>query len=171
MYLGKVVGNVVCSVQDKSLTGRTLLLVQRLPNGPVAVAVDAVGAGLGETVYICRGKEASFPFLPDRSPHRNNNCRDCRSAIQMIIARVIDNIVATRKHQSHVARKILLVQPLDLEGQDAGDPIVALDAVSAGIGDRVLVVQEGFSAMTSVGRPNSPIDASVIGVIDLVELA
>jgi microcompartment protein CcmK/EutM len=89
----------------------------------------------------------------------------------MIIARVIDNVVATQKHQSHVARKILLVQPLDLEGQDAGDPIVALDSVSAGIGDRVLVVQEGFSAMTSVGRPNSPIDAAVIGVIDLVELA
>jgi len=64
MYLGKVVGNVVCSVQDESLTGRTLLLVQRLPKGPVVVAVDAVGAGLGETVYICRGKEASFPFLP-----------------------------------------------------------------------------------------------------------
>jgi len=89
----------------------------------------------------------------------------------MIIARVIDNIVATQKHKSHVGRKILLVQPLDLEGQDSGDPIVALDAVSAGIGDRVLVIQEGFSAMTSVGRPDSPIDASVIGVIDLVELA
>jgi ethanolamine utilization protein EutN len=89
----------------------------------------------------------------------------------MIIARVIDNVVATQKHASHVGRKILLVQPLDLGGQDSGDPIVALDAVSAGIGDRVLVVQEGFSAMTSVGRPNSPIDASVIGVIDLVELA
>ena len=89
----------------------------------------------------------------------------------MIIARVIDNIVATQKHKSHVGRKILLVQPLDLEGQDYGDPIVALDAVSAGIGDRVLVIQEGFSAMTSVGRPDSPIDASVIGVIDLVELA
>jgi microcompartment protein CcmK/EutM len=89
----------------------------------------------------------------------------------MIIARVIDNVVATQKHQSHVGRKILLLQPLDLEGQDSGDPIVALDAVSAGIGDRVLVVQEGFSAMTSVGRPESPIDASVIGIIDLVELA
>jgi len=89
----------------------------------------------------------------------------------MIIARVIDTVVATQKHNSHVGRKILLVQPLDLEGQDAGDPIVALDSVSAGIGDRVLVVQEGFSAMTSVGRPDSPIDASVIGVIDLVELS
>ena len=88
----------------------------------------------------------------------------------MIIARVVDNIVATQKHQSHVGRKILLVQPLDLEGRDSGETVVALDAVSAGIGDRVLVVQEGFSAMTSVGRPESPIDASVIGVIDMVEL-
>ena len=89
----------------------------------------------------------------------------------MIIARVIDNIVATRKHKSHEGQIILLVQPLDLDGQDMGDPIVAIDAVQAGIGDRVLVVQEGFSAMTSVGRPDSPIDASVIGVIDLVELS
>jgi len=89
----------------------------------------------------------------------------------MIIARVIDTVVATQKHKSHADRKILLVQPIDLEGQDDGDPVVAIDAVSAGIGDRVLVVQEGFSAMTSVGRPDSPIDASVIGIIDMVELA
>ena len=68
MFLGKVVGNVVCSVQNESLTGRTLLLVERLPRGPVVVAVDAVGAGHGETVYICRGKEASFPFLPGEVP-------------------------------------------------------------------------------------------------------
>ena len=68
MYLGRVVGNVVCSVQSEALNGRTLLLVRRLPNGPTAVAVDAVGAGLGETVYICRGKEASFPFLPFEVP-------------------------------------------------------------------------------------------------------
>jgi len=68
MYLAKVVGNVVCSVQNESLNGRTLLLVRRLPNGPVAVAMDAVGAGIGETVYICRGKEASFPFLPKEVP-------------------------------------------------------------------------------------------------------
>ena len=87
----------------------------------------------------------------------------------MIIARVVDNIVASQKHESHVGKIILLVQPLDLEGQPMGDPIVALDAVSAGIGDRVLVVQEGFSAMTSVGRTNAPIDASVIGVIDVVD--
>ena len=68
MYLGKVVGNVVCSVQNDGLNGRTLLLVKRLPHGPVVVAVDSVGAGPGETVYVCRGKEASFPFLPTEVP-------------------------------------------------------------------------------------------------------
>ncbi len=68
MYLGKVIGNVVCSVKDELLEGRTLLLVRRLPAGPAVVAVDAVGAGAGETVYVCRGKEASFAFLPDEVP-------------------------------------------------------------------------------------------------------
>jgi ethanolamine utilization protein EutN len=65
MYLGKVIGPIVCSVKDTSLHSRTLLLVRRLPNGPAIVAVDSVGAGAGETVYVCRGKEASFAFLPD----------------------------------------------------------------------------------------------------------
>ena len=87
----------------------------------------------------------------------------------MLIARVIGEIVATYKHPSHEGRKVLLVQPLNLDGSDRGDAVVALDAVDAGIGDRVLLVTEGFSAMTSVGRPESPIDMAVIGFIDHVE--
>ena len=87
----------------------------------------------------------------------------------MIIARVVGNVVATQKEASHEGKKILLIQPLDLENQPTGDAIVALDAVDAGVGDRVLAVQEGFSAMTSVGHMESPIDAAVIGVVDLVE--
>jgi ethanolamine utilization protein EutN len=89
----------------------------------------------------------------------------------VIIARVVGNVVATQKQEAHEGKKILLIQPLDLENQPWGDVIVALDAVDAGIGDRVLAVQEGFSAMTSVGHTESPIDAAVIGVIDLVEFA
>ena len=89
----------------------------------------------------------------------------------MIIARVVGNVVATQKEASHEGKKILLIQPLDLENQPMGDVIVALDAVDAGVGDRVLAVQEGFSAMTSVGHMESPIDAAVIGVVDLVEFA
>jgi ethanolamine utilization protein EutN len=88
----------------------------------------------------------------------------------MLIARVTGDLTATRKHPSHEGQKILLVQPLDLEGRPRGNPVVALDSVSAGIGDRVLLVQDGYAAMTAVGRPQSPIDMAVVGIIDSVEL-
>ncbi len=86
------------------------------------------------------------------------------------MGRVVGDVVATQKAPSHVGRKILLVQPLQLDGSDRGVAVLALDSVDAGVGDRVLLVMEGFSAMTAVGRPNSPIDMAVIGVIDSVDL-
>jgi ethanolamine utilization protein EutN len=88
----------------------------------------------------------------------------------MLIARVVGEVVATQKHSSHEGCKLLLVQPLNLDGSDRGDAVVAVDAVDAGRGDRVLLVTEGFSAMTSVGRPQSPIDMAVIGFIDHIDL-
>ncbi len=88
----------------------------------------------------------------------------------MLIGQVIGDVVATQKAPSHVGRKILVVQPLNLDGSDRGEAVLALDAVDAGIGDRVLLATEGFSAMTAVGRPNSPIDMAVIGIIDAVDL-
>jgi ethanolamine utilization protein EutN len=89
----------------------------------------------------------------------------------MTIGRVVGEVVATRKHESHVGLKALLVQPLNLDGTDRGDAVVAVDAVDAGVGDRVLLTVEGYSAMTSVERPHSPIDMAVIGVIDRIDLA
>ena len=68
MYLGKVIGRVVSTVKNEVLVGKKLLLVRRLPDGPAVVAVDAVGAGAGETVYVCRGREASFAFKPEEVP-------------------------------------------------------------------------------------------------------
>ncbi|MCP5111249.1 MAG: EutN/CcmL family microcompartment protein [bacterium] len=89
----------------------------------------------------------------------------------MLIARVIGEVVATTKHETHADRKALLVQPLDLDGTDLGNTLVALDSVDAGRGDRVLVTTEGFSAMTSVGRGRqAPIDSAVIGVIDHIDI-
>ncbi len=88
----------------------------------------------------------------------------------MLIGRVIGDVVATQKAPSHEGCKILVVQPLNLDGSDRGETVLALDAVDAGIGERVLLATEGFSAMTAVGRPNSPIDMAVIGVIDTVDL-
>ena len=88
----------------------------------------------------------------------------------MLIARVVGEIVATAKAPSHVGQKALLVQPLNLDGSDQGETLVAMDAVDAGVGDRVLVVTEGWSAMTAVDRPNSPIDMAIVGVIDSVNI-
>jgi len=88
----------------------------------------------------------------------------------MFIGRVVDNIVATQKVPSHEGRKILMVQPLNLDGTERGDAVLALDAVDAGVGDRVLVVTEGWSAMTAVEREHAPIDMAVIGVVDSIAL-
>jgi ethanolamine utilization protein EutN len=88
----------------------------------------------------------------------------------MLIGRIIGDVVATQKASSHEGQKILVVQPLNLDGSDRGEAVVALDAADAGIGERVLLSTEGFSAMTAVGRPNSPIDMAVIGVIDAIDL-
>ena len=88
----------------------------------------------------------------------------------MLIAQVVGEIVSTHKHPSHEGRSLLLVQPLNLDGSNRGDAVVALDAVGAGIGDRVLLATDGYSAMTSVGRLQAPIDMAVIGVIDAVDL-
>lgn len=73
MDLARVVGRVVCTLKDESLSGRTLLLVQPITetgadSGKPLIAIDAVGAGAGERVFFVTGKEASFAFLPDHVP-------------------------------------------------------------------------------------------------------
>ena len=73
MQLARVIGTVVATVKNDSLEGRKLLVVQTVdrdlePNGKPMVAVDAVGAGVGELVFWCRGKEASFPFKREDTP-------------------------------------------------------------------------------------------------------
>jgi ethanolamine utilization protein EutN len=88
----------------------------------------------------------------------------------MLIGRVIGDVVATQKSPSHEGQKILVVQPLNLDGTDRGEPILALDAVQAGIGEKVLITVEGWAAMTAVERPQSPIDMAIVGVIDAVDL-
>jgi len=73
MLLGRIIGNVVCTMKDASLVGQKLLVVQPLDRngrakGRPIIALDSIGAGVGETIYWCRGKEASFPFLPAEPP-------------------------------------------------------------------------------------------------------
>ena len=73
MQLARVIGTVVATIKNDSLEGRKLLVVQTLnkdlePNGKPMVAVDSVGAGVGELVFWCRGKEASVPFKREDTP-------------------------------------------------------------------------------------------------------
>jgi microcompartment protein CcmK/EutM len=73
MFLGKVCGSVWSTAKDPKLSGQRLLIVQPLTpelaaTGKRLICADSTGAGAGEIVYYCRGKEASFPFLPDEVP-------------------------------------------------------------------------------------------------------
>ena len=73
MQVARVVGTVVATMKDANLSGRKLLVLQpvaldRTPAGRTLVALDAVGAGVGEHVFFVRGREASFPFLPIEAP-------------------------------------------------------------------------------------------------------
>ena len=73
MQLARVIGDVVMTRKDEQLTGIKLLIVQPLtpdgePSGRPLVAVDSVGAGVGENVFFVKGKEASFPFFPAEPP-------------------------------------------------------------------------------------------------------
>ena len=88
----------------------------------------------------------------------------------MLIGRVIGQLVATHKHPSHEGRKVLIVQPLNLDGSDRGDAVLALGAVDAGVGDRILLSTDGWASSSAAGRPQSPIDMAVIGFIDEIEI-
>jgi ethanolamine utilization protein EutN len=88
----------------------------------------------------------------------------------VLIARVVGNLVATQKYAKLEGTKLLLVQPLDLEGKERGATILAIDGVDAGPGDRVLLVQEGRAAQLVLGKGTSAVDAAVVGVVDSVDL-
>ncbi len=73
MQIARVIGNIVSTVKNESLEAKKLMIVQTLdadlqPKGAPLIALDAVGAGVGELVFWCRGKEASFPFKRDDTP-------------------------------------------------------------------------------------------------------
>jgi len=73
MQIARVVGDVVVTRKDENLSGLKLLILQPLtpdrePAGRTLIAVDSVGAGVGEEVFFVRGKEASFPFYPVEAP-------------------------------------------------------------------------------------------------------
>ena len=88
----------------------------------------------------------------------------------MQIARVVGTVVATHKHRKFEGAKLLLVQPVTLDDQPRGNTLLAVDAVGAGVHEKVLIVIEGRAAGEAVGRKGAPVDAAIVGIIDQVEV-
>ncbi|HWR13161.1 MAG TPA: EutN/CcmL family microcompartment protein [Rectinemataceae bacterium] len=89
----------------------------------------------------------------------------------MIVGRVVANVVSTEKHRDYVGHKLLMVQPLDASGAAKGKVLLAVDGVQAGIGDRVLLVDEGGSARNVVGDEGAlTIRTAICGIIDRIDI-
>ena len=88
----------------------------------------------------------------------------------MQLARVIGTVVATQKHRKFEGAKLLLVQPITLDDKPRGTTLLAVDAVGAGVHEKVLVVVEGRAAAEAVGRKGTPVDAAIIGIVDAVDV-
>jgi ethanolamine utilization protein EutN len=88
----------------------------------------------------------------------------------MQIARVVGTVVSTQKHRTFEGAKLLLVQPLTLDDRPRGTTLLAVDAVGAGVHEKVLVVIEGRAAAQAVGRKGAPVDAAIVGIIDHVDV-
>lgn len=77
--------------------------------------------------------------------------------------------MSTQKNEKLHGAKLLLVQPLTLDDQPRGVTLLAIDAVGAGIGEKVLVVIEGKAAGDALGRKAAAVDAAIIGIVDAVD--
>ncbi len=86
----------------------------------------------------------------------------------MLFARVVGNVVCTRKDDKLVGTKLLIVQPVDIENNPKGNPLVAIDSVGAGEGELVLIVQ-GSSARQTKRTEGNPVDCTIMAIIDYIE--
>ncbi|TSA29848.1 MAG: ethanolamine utilization protein EutN [Ignavibacteriales bacterium] len=89
----------------------------------------------------------------------------------MFLAKIKGNIVSTPKNKFLIGHKLLIVHPIDYNGNLVGQKdFIALDQIDAGIGDSVLVVQEGDAVEQILGHTNAPVNTMVIAIVDDIEI-
>ena len=86
----------------------------------------------------------------------------------MRVARILGTVVSTQKDPRLKGKKLLVVKPINLDGTDRDDYVVAVDTVGAGFHERVLIVG-GSSARMAEGNKDCPVDTAIVGVIDSIE--
>ncbi len=84
----------------------------------------------------------------------------------MTLCKVTGTIVSTQKNQTLKEYKILIVQPVNVNGAPIGKDILAIDTVDAGVGDTVLIIQEGAGAQQALGRKDVPVHTVIVAVVD-----
>jgi ethanolamine utilization protein EutN len=84
----------------------------------------------------------------------------------MTLCRVEGHVTATKKHASFQGWRLLVCQPIDLDGRAEGGPVVALDSLGAGLHENVVVSTDGSGARLAVGDPLSPARMMVVGIVD-----
>ncbi len=84
----------------------------------------------------------------------------------MILCKVTGSVVSTQKNETLKEYKLMIVQPIDLNGNVFGKDILALDSVSAGVGDTVLIIQEGAGAQQILKRKDIPVHTVIVAVVD-----
>jgi ethanolamine utilization protein EutN len=87
----------------------------------------------------------------------------------MLLAKIVGTVVATRKDARLESNKLLIARPMDPGGKPEGNYLVAVDTVDAGVGETVLIVS-GSSARMAAGMKDCPVDAVIVGIVDLVEV-
>jgi ethanolamine utilization protein EutN len=88
----------------------------------------------------------------------------------MLLARVVGTVVATRKDARLEGKKLLVVKPIDPSGKDESGYLIAVDTVSAGFREKVIVVS-GSSARMAGGCKDCPVDTAIVGIVDSVEIS
>ncbi len=86
----------------------------------------------------------------------------------MILAKVVGTVVTTLSHSDYKNRRLLVVQPLALEGEAPDEDFIALDNTQAGIGDTVLINREGNGARQVLKNPNACVISVIVGIVDSV---
>jgi ethanolamine utilization protein EutN len=89
----------------------------------------------------------------------------------MILAKVTGTVVTTLSHAVYKNRRLLVVQPLVLEGEKANEDFIALDNTQAGIGDTVLINREGNGNRQALQNPDGCVNSVIVGIIDSVQIS